>query len=130
MLKSGEIFYGCHWTIASDEARDAAVPVLREAVGDDNADLYDALDALESKHDAHISFNGEDVTLYFGVPVTNVTEGDNEFDEMSILRVMDLEHGSLRKDVREKMTKIMDSVPFVLRDHVSAPKFRIAWSAH
>lgn len=129
MASSGEIFYGCFWRIENADQDEDAITAIRNTLeADDGAELYDMLDELESKHKAHVSFNGSTVTIYFGVPLTSVSESGNDFDEMAILRVMDLEHGSLRKDVRQRMTKVMDDIPYTLRTHLSPPKFGIAWS--
>lgn len=129
MVTSAEVFYGCFWRIEPDKQEDA-VNVLRNALeADDDADFYDMLDDLSSKHNAHVSFAQGVATVYFGVPIASLTEAENEFDEMALLRVMDLKNGSLQKSVREHMTKVMDSVPFTLRDHLSAPKFGVAWAA-
>lgn len=128
-MASGEIFYGCYWRIKPD-AHEQAATIFREALeASDDAELYDMLDDLESKHKAHVHFDGDTITVYFGVPITPVNQTDNEFDEMAILRVMDLEHGSLRKDVRDKMTKVMDDIPYQLRGSLTRPKFGVAWSS-
>jgi hypothetical protein len=129
-VSSGEIFYGCFWRIENAAQDEQAIAALRNALeADDDTDLYDMLDDLSSKHNAHVLFNGDTVTIYFGVPLTSVTEADNDFDEMALLRVMDLDNGSLKKNVREKMTKVMDAIPYSLRDRLTPPKFSIGWSS-
>lgn len=131
MVTSAEIFYGCVWRIEKDdESQEQATSLLRSTLeADDNVELYDMLDDLESKHGAHVSFAQGVVTVYFGVPLSSISEAENEFDEMALLRVMDLDNGSLKKEVREHMTKVMDSIPFALRDSLSAPRFGVAWAA-
>lgn len=128
-VSSGEIFYGAFWRIEED-GREAAEGVIRDTLeADDDTDLYDMLDDLASKHNAHVSFCKGTVTVYFGVPIATVTEAENKFDEMSLLRVMDLKNGSLRKDIKDQMTKVLDSIPYKLRDSLTPPVFGIAWSA-
>jgi hypothetical protein len=128
-VSSGEIFYGAFWRIEKD-GREEATATIRDAIeANDGTDLYDMLDDLASKHNAHVSFSKDTITVYFGVPISTVTEAENKFDEMGILRVMDLQNGSLRKDVREEMTKVLDAIPYKLRDALTPPVFGIAWSA-
>lgn len=128
-MVTGEIFYGCYWRIEPDD-KDQAAGTIRNAIkADDDTDLYDMLDDLTATTGAHVAFGNDDViSVYYGVDISYVNESENKFDEMGLLRVMDLKNGSLRKDVRESMTQIMDKIPVELRDVLTPPVFGIVWS--
>ena len=128
MYAIGNLFYGSYWRIEAD-AREAAKATLSTALeADDGADFHDMLDDLCEKHDAHLAMHDEGtVTVYFGQPLTSVSEADNDFDEMALLRVMDLDKGVLRDDVKEKIKHVLEDVPYALRESLSSPGFYMAW---
>lgn len=125
----GEVFFGCHWRIEPDK-EDEATEALREALNDDTGmELDDLLDSLVTHYKAQLHYKDGTRTVYFGVPITTLNESDNEFDERSIVRVMDLNRGTLRKDVKDEMTKIMEGTPYSLRDRFTHPRFAVAWGS-
>lgn len=129
MTSIGEIFFGCYWRIEKDQ-REEAEAVLKNALeADDEADFNDMVDVLSEKYKAHVSFHDDGArTIVFGRQLTTVTEAENKFDEMALLRVMDLGKGVLQENVRNEVRTQLDEVPYSLREHLSSPGFCVAWS--
>lgn len=126
----GEIYYGSYWRIAKDE-REKAVEVIRGAInGGADLDMFDLLDELDRQYKgAHVALHGNgELTLIFGRRITTVTEADNDFHEMDLIRIMNLQQGNLRDDIRKDVREIIENVPVGLREELSSPKFCIAWS--
>src|SRR4051812_19065112 len=117
MHSYGKIFYGSYWRIPDDES-EGAEEVLRKAVEteDQETELEDLIDTLcEGFSNAHaVHHDNGDWTIVFGRQITTVSEADNDFDEMALLRVMDLQRGVLSDDVRKAMHRTIEEVPYNL----------------
>lgn len=123
------LFYGSYWRIGdTQDAREAATATLSTALeADDGAEFYDMLDDMAEKFNAHIAFQGETVTVYFGHRLFHMSSDENDFDEMSLLRVMDLKTGVLEQSVKDSVKKTLEEVPYSLRGNLSSPGFYTAW---
>lgn len=129
MFSIADIYFGSYWRIEPDKADEAATLLRNALEAEDDLDLSDLLDDLEEKYNAHVSSHDEGTrTVIFGRQLTTITEADNNFSEMALLRVMDLEKGVLNEDVRAEVTKTLEEVPYDLRTHLSSPGFCVAWS--
>lgn len=126
-ITTANIFYGVYWRVKA-EAEDAT-EVLRKALeADDGVEFWDLLDDLESKHKAKVAIAGDTVTIWFGRGVTKISDDDNEFSEMSLLQVLDLEKGTLREELRTEIVNLIQGLPYAMRDHLSSPGFHTAWN--
>lgn len=127
----GNLFYGSFWRIEHD-AKDEATLVLSNALeADDGMEFEDLLDDLCEEHNARLALRADGATtIYFGRPITNFSEVDNDFDEMALLRVIDFDRGTLQSDVKDKVKKTLEEVPYALREHLSSPGFYIAWETN
>jgi len=129
MLTIAEVFYGVYWRIEQDKEEDAEQALTDALQADDGTDLNDLMDQFVSKFkDTHLAFSEDHKTIYMGLPLTATNSGENEFDEMSILKVMDLDRGVLKDDVRKQMRDLIETVPVDLRGKFSAPGFYTVWS--
>lgn len=127
----GDIFYGVFWRIESNAVEEAE-KILRDALqADDDKDLNDMLDDLSETHGAHVVIHTDgDVkvrTVYFGHTISSVSESENKFDEMALLRSLDLEKGVLREDIKDSVKKKLEEIPYNLREHLTGPGFNMAW---
>lgn len=130
MSSIANLFYGSYWRIEKD-ARDEATTLLSDALeADDGAEFHDLLDDLSEKHEAHLAMHQDGtVTVYFGHRLTTVMESSNDFEEMALLRVMDLDKGVLQDDVKEKVKGVLQGIPYAMRDKLSSPSFYVAWES-
>lgn len=128
MYTIANLFYGSYWRI-EDDAKEAATSTLSNALeADDGMEFNDLLDDLCEKHDARLAMHDDGtVTVYFGQPVTTISEADNDFDEMALLRVMDLDKGVLEEGVKTSVKATLEDVPYYLREKLSSPGFYVAW---
>jgi hypothetical protein len=127
MPNTANIFYGVYWRTEA-EAEDAT-EVLRTALeADDGVEYWDLLDDLESKYKAKVAIAGDTVTIWFGRGVTKISDDENDFSEMSLLQVLDLEKGTLREELRTEIVALIQELPYAMRDHLSSPGFHTAWS--
>lgn len=127
-MNNADLFYGTFWRIDKDDYDDAE-SFLRDALeGDDEADFHDLADTLTEKYSGKVTYHDDHRTIWFGITITSLNESENKFDEMALLRVMDLDKGVLRQDEKDRMRKIMDEIPYKLREKLSNPKFGVAWS--
>jgi hypothetical protein len=122
-----EIFFGSLWRIDEDH-RAEAEQILRDALTTDE-DFDDMLDTLAEKYNAKVSYDGEERTIVFGRQITTISHSDNSFDEMSLLRVMDLDKGVLLEEVRNEVKQQLEEVPYNLREHLSSPGFCTVWAS-
>lgn len=128
-MKIAQTFYGVYWRIEKDAEEDAAVALTNALQADDGTDLYDLVDKFcESYSDSHVMFSDDHKTLVMGLLLTATNEGDNEFDEMAILRIIDPDKAVLRDSVRQQMRNLIETVPVDLRAKFSAPGFYVVWS--
>lgn len=128
-MKIAQVIYGVYWRIEKDD-EDSAAQALTDALqADDDTDLYDLTDIFVTKYrDSHAVFSDDHKTLYLGLNISATNEGDNDFDEMALLRIMDLDKAVLRDSVRQSMRSLIETVPVDLRDKFSAPGFYVVWS--
>jgi len=128
-MKIAQVFYGVYWRIEKDAEEDAAKALIDALQADDDTDLYDLCDKFESKfRDSHVVFSNDHKTLYLGLNISATNEGENDFDEMALLRIMDLDRAVLRDSVRQQMRQLIETVPVDLRSKFTAPGFYVAWS--
>lgn len=125
----GNLFYGSYWRIEADKQAEATA-VLSDILDADGTDFSDLVDDLSETHDAMVAYHDDGTrTIYWGWPVGNVNEGDNDFDEMALMRVMDLSKGVLRPNVKESVRNTLEQVPYKLREYLSSPGFYVAWES-
>lgn len=128
-MKIAQTFYGVYWRIEKDQEDDAAAALTDALEADDGTDLYDLMDKFVSTfRDSHVMFSDDHKTIVMGLLLTATNEGDNDFDEMSILRIIDNDKGVLRDSVRQQMRQLIETVPVDLRAKFSAPGFHVVWS--
>lgn len=128
-MKIAQTFYGVYWRIEKDDEESATAALTDALQADDGTDLYDLMDKFcESYSDTHVMFSDDHKTVVMGLLLTATNEGDNEFDEMSLLRIIDTDKGVLRDSVRQQMRKLIEAVPVDLREKFSAPGFYVVWS--
>ena len=129
MTVIAEVFYGVFWRIEKDD-EEAATAALTDALqADDGTDLYDLLDMFVTKFsDTHLAFHPTHKTVYMGLPLSSTNDGENEFNEMALVRLMDFDRGVLKDGVRKQMRELIEEVPVDLRDKFSAPGFHTVWS--
>lgn len=126
MINTAQLFYGVYWRTEA-EAEDAT-ELLRKALEVESGDFWDLLDDLENKHKAKVAIAGDTITIWFGRGVTTLSDDDNEFREMALLQVMDLENACLREDLRTEIVALIQDIPYALREKLSKPGFYAAWS--
>lgn len=128
-MKIAQTFYGVYWRIEKDDEEDAAAALTDALQADDNTDLYDLMDKFVTDFsDAHVMFSDDHKTVVMGLLLTATNEGDNDFDEMSILGIIDKDKGVLRDSVRQQMRNLIETVPVDLRTKFTAPGFYVVWS--
>jgi hypothetical protein len=130
----GRLFYGSYWRIplTGPENWDATV-LLYNALAKETDEELDADSSLADLVDqftnlgAQVSLCDNIFTVYFGVVVTDLSTEENTFDEMALLRLMDLDKGTLEEDVKEHVKNLLQAIPYDLREKFSRPGFHIAW---
>lgn len=127
-MKTGELFYGSVWRVGPDELEDAENELRNALEADDGTDINDLADILSEKHDAHVEIQADGTrTFWFGHPIEVMNDGDTDFNEMALLRVMDLKQGTLREDIKKDVKAAIENVPYALREKFSSPGFKVAW---
>jgi hypothetical protein len=130
MTTIAEVFYGVLWRIEKDD-EEAATQALSDALqADDDTDLNDLMDMFESKFDdTHVVYHDSHKTIYIGLPLSSTNETENEFNEMALIRIMDLDKGVLKDGIRKQVRDLLENVPVDLRDKFTAPGFYTVWQS-
>lgn len=132
-LAVGRLAYGTFWRIEPGGVSEYdASQVLWKALQDtgkvkEDDDLSDHIDVLVEDYGAHVTYVDKTYTIFFGHIIDDISTSENKFDEMALLRIMDLKTGNLRDDVKKSVKELIEKIPYSLRESFSSPQFFIAW---
>lgn len=129
----GRLCYGTYWKIdPSGITQWDASQLLWKALQDtgkvqEDDELGDHIDVLCEVYNAEVVYMDNTYTIFFGHIIEDVSTGENKFNEMALLSIMDLKQGTLREDVKKNVKNLIETIPYNLRDQFSRPGFFIAW---
>jgi hypothetical protein len=110
----GRLVYGTYWRVTDpDEGAKALLMALERE--DEGAELDDLVDVLCEEHNASVAYLDGTYTIYYGHIVTDLSTAENKFDEMALLRCMDLKRGVLEDSLRDDVKRLIETVPYSLR---------------